>query len=48
MAQQKREAERAYVKMTPTEKELFKGKMVKIDEADAGNSETLPPTPTPV
>jgi hypothetical protein len=34
--------------MTAAEKEVFKQKMVKIDEADAGNRETPPPTPTPI
>jgi hypothetical protein len=40
--------EQAYQKMTATEKEVFKQKMVEINKADAGNGETLPPTPTPV
>jgi hypothetical protein len=40
--------EQAYQKMSAAEKELFKQKMVEIDEADAGNGETPPPTPIPV
>ncbi len=44
----KRDVERAYKKMSATEKEVFKRKMAEIDEADAGDRETPPPTPTPV
>jgi hypothetical protein len=40
--------EQAYQKMGAVEKELLKGKMAEIDEADAGNRETPPPTPTPI
>ncbi len=45
--QKKRDVEQAYQKMSAAEKELFKQKMVEIDEADAGNGETPPPTPIP-
>ncbi len=38
----------AIQKMSAVEKELFRRKMAEIDEADAGNGETLPPTPTPI
>jgi hypothetical protein len=34
--------------MSAVEKEVLKQKMAEIDEADAGDGETLPPTPTPV
>ncbi len=45
----KRDVERAYQKMSATEKEMFKKKMAEIDEADAGgDKESPPPTPTPV
>ncbi len=46
--QKKRDMEQAYQKMSAAEKELFKQKMVEIDEADASNEETPPPTPIPV
>jgi hypothetical protein len=46
--QKKRDVEQAYQKMTAAEKEVFKQKMAEINEADAGNRETPPPTPTPV
>jgi len=34
--------------MTTSEKEVFKRKMVEMDEADAGDGETPPTTPTPI
>jgi hypothetical protein len=46
--QKNRDVEQAYQKMTATEKEVFKQKMAEINKADAGDGETLPPTPTPV
>jgi hypothetical protein len=46
--QKKRDVEQTYQKMTAAEKEVFKRKMAEIDEADAGNGETPPPTPTPI
>jgi hypothetical protein len=46
--QKKRDVEQAYQKMTAMEKEVFKQKMAEIDEADAGDGETPPPTPTPI
>jgi hypothetical protein len=46
--QKKRDVERAYKKMSAAEKEVFTQKMAEINEVDAGNGETLPPTPTPV
>ena len=46
--QKKRDVERAYQKMTATEKEVFRQKMAEIDEADADDREAIPPTPTPV
>jgi hypothetical protein len=46
--QKKRDVERAYQKMTAAEKEVFKRKMAEIDEADAGDGRTPPPTPTHV
>jgi hypothetical protein len=46
--QKKRDVDQAYQKMTAAEKEVFKQKMAEIDEADAGDGETPPPTPTPV
>ena len=46
--QKKRDVERAYQKMTATEKEVFRRKMAEIDEADADDGEATPPTPTPV
>ncbi len=42
----KRDVEQAYKKMSAVEKEVFKQKMVEIDEGDADNGETPPPTPT--
>jgi hypothetical protein len=45
--QKKRDVERANQKMTATEKEVFKRKMAEINKADAGDEETLPPTPPP-
>ncbi len=36
----------AIYEMSAAEKELFRQKMAEIDEADAGNRETLPPTST--
>ncbi len=44
----KRNVKQAYKKMSAVEKKVFKQKMEEIDEADASNGETLPPTPTPV
>ena len=46
--QKKRDVDRAYQKMTATEKEVFKQKMAEFDEADAYDGETPPPTHTPV
>ena len=46
--QKKRDVERVHQKMTVAEKEVFKQKMAKYDEADADDGETPPPTPTPV
>ncbi len=46
--QKKRDMEQAYQKMSAVEEELFKQKMVKIDEVDAGDGETPPPTPISV
>ncbi len=46
--QKERDMEQVYQKMSAAEKELFKQKMAEIDEADAGNGETPPPTPIPV
>ena len=44
-----RDVERAYKKMSAAEKDIFKKKMVEIDEADAGVDEESPPsTPTPI
>ncbi len=40
--QKKRDVEQVYQKMSAAEKELFKQKMVEIDEADANNGETHP------
>ena len=47
-AQQKRDANRVYQKMSCAEKESFRMKLAKIDEADANNEQSPPPTPTPV
>ena len=45
--QKKRDVERAYQKMSATEKEIFKKKMVEINEVDTGgDKESPPPTPT--
>jgi len=47
--QKKRDVKHAYQKMSAAEKDIFKKKMVKIDEVDAGvDEESPPPTPTPV
>ena len=46
--QKKRNAEQAYQKMSATEKELLKQKMVEINDADANDRQSPPPTPTPV
>ncbi len=46
--QTKREAERAYQKMNPVEKNLFKRKLTEIDEAGANDGQTPPSSPTPV
>jgi hypothetical protein len=46
--QKKRDMERAYQKMTATEKEVFKQKMAEINKVDSGDGETPSPTPTPV
>ena len=47
-AEQKRDAERAYQKMTLAEKESFRWKMAEIDEADANDGQSPPSDPTPV
>ena len=47
-AGQKRDAERAYQKMTLAEKESFRRKMAEIDEADVANGQSPPFDPTPV
>ena len=47
-AGQKRDAERAYQKMTLAEKESFRRKMAEIDEADADDGQSPPSNPTPV
>ncbi len=47
-AGQKRDAERAYQKMTLVEKESFRRKMAEIDEADADDGQSPPSNPTPV
>ncbi len=47
-AQQKRNAEWVYQKMSRGEKESFRMKLAEIDEADANNGQSPPPTPTPV
>ena len=44
----KRDVEQAYQTMSTAEKELFKQKMVEINEAGANAGQSLPPTPTPV
>ena len=47
-AGQKRDAERAYQKMTLAEKESFGRKMAEIDKADADDGQSPPSNPTPV
>jgi len=47
-AGQKRDAERAYGKMTLAENEYFRRKMAEIDEADADDGQSPPSNPTPV
>ncbi len=47
-AQQKRDAKRAYQRMSRAEKESFRQKMAEIDEADAGDGQSPPTSPTPV
>ena len=42
-AEQKRDAERAYRKMTIAEKESFRWKMAEIDEADAADGQSPHP-----
>ena len=46
--QKKRDLEQAYKKMSITEKESFKQKVADINDADAGDGQSLPPTPPPV
>ncbi len=46
--QKKRDAEQEYQKTSAAEKEVFKQRMAEINEADPGDGETQPPTPTPV
>jgi hypothetical protein len=46
-AGQKRDAERAYQKMTLTEKESFRQKMAEIDEAHTADGQSPPSNPTP-
>ena len=46
--QKKRDLEQAYNKMSITEKESFKQKVADINDADAGDGQSLPPTPPPV
>ncbi len=46
--QKKRDVEQAYQKMSAAQKEVFIPKMVEIDEANAGDGETPPLTPTPI
>ncbi len=46
--QKKRDLEQAYQKMTATEKESFKQKMVEINEAGTDEGQSPPSTPTPV
>ena len=46
--QKKRDVERAHQKMTVAEKDVFKQKMAKYDEANTDDGEIPPPTPTPV
>jgi len=47
-AGQKRDAERAYQKMTLVEKESFRWKMAEINEADAADGQSPPSNPTPI
>ena len=47
-AGQKRDAERAYQKMTLAEKESFRRKMAEIDEADTDDGQSPPTNPSPV
>ncbi len=47
-AGQKRDAERAYQKMTLAEKESFRWKMAEINEADADDGQSPPFNPTTV
>jgi hypothetical protein len=46
--QKKRNAEWAYQKMTPAEKDLFWRKLAEINEAGADDGQTPPSSPTPV
>ena len=46
-AGQKRDAERAYRKMTLAEKESFRWKMAEINEADANDKQSPPSNSTP-
>jgi hypothetical protein len=46
LAQQKRDAEWAYQKMSAEEKVDFKQKMAEIHKADADNGQTSPPSLT--
>ncbi len=46
-AEQKRDAERAYRKMTLAEKESFRRKMAEIDEADADDGQSPHPIQRP-
>ena len=47
-AGQKRDAKRAYQKMTIVENESFRWKMAEIDKADADNGQSPPSNPTPI
>ncbi len=47
-ALQKKDAKRAYQKMSCMEKELFRQKMAEIKEADAGDGQSPPTSQTPV
>jgi hypothetical protein len=47
--QKKRDVKPVYQKMSATEKEIFKKKMVEINEVDTGGDKESPPlTPTPI
>jgi hypothetical protein len=46
--QKKRDAEWAYQKMTPVEKDSFRRKLAEINEAGADDGQTPPSSPTPV